>query len=204
MRGDGAVTVGGDYYPYGAALSVTGTSTVTAGDGEIGLLSTATDTIAAGFFNLSHNVVNIGHIVDQTADIGAGGMLNIYKSQTMNGFEDRAGMLEMHDSPFGSGNRDNVSVTLTIDSIVRARMYPRIVDGASDTAYIFDTKFSLSSANTKLLEARNQGVAKLTLNALGRLSLPGTPEYADNISALSAGLSVGTLYHTGGLLKIVI
>lgn len=203
VRGDGAVTIGGDYHPYGAKFSVTGMSAVTAGDGEIGFLVNSTDVIAGGFFNLSHNVVNIGHIGTQAAEVGAGGMLKIYKQQSMAGFDNRTGMIEMHDSPFGSGNRDNISVILSIDSIRRMSFYPRIPDGTLDAAYYFDTKFALTDPATKLFSLRNNAVDKFWVGPTGLIFSAGVPDYANEAAAISGGLITGNIYRTGGDLKIV-
>lgn len=204
VRGDGAVTIGGDYYPYGANLSVTGTIYATAGAGEFGILARTTTGPAGGFFNLNNNVVNVGHIGTQTANIGASGMLNIYKNQVMDGFDNRAGMIAMDDSPFGSGNRDNVSVSLVIDSLTKMEFYPRIPDGSLSSAYYFDTKFSITDPVTKLFKIRNNAVDKFWIGPNGLIFSADIPAYADDTAALAGGLIAGNIYRIGNALQVVL
>ena len=205
VRGDGSVAINGDYDgTYGMPTAISGGALFQGGNGEIGMLSVTTDTVAAGFFNLGEYVVNIGQNATQTSNIGAGALLSIYKNQDMNGYDNLAGMIDLHDSPSGTGNRTNVTVSIKIDSIIRARLYPRIPDGTIGEAYLFDTKTEITQTDTKLLSIKNSGVTKFSIDCNGMLFCDSIPEYTDNADAVSDGLVVGNVYHTGGDLKIVI
>lgn len=205
VRGDGSVAINGDYDgTYGMPTAISGGALFHGGNGEIGMLSVTTDTVAAGFFNLGEYVVNIGQNATQTSNIGAGALLSIYKNQDMNGYDNLAGMIDLHDSPSGTGNRTNVTVSIKIDSIIRARLYPRIPDGTIGEAYLFDTKTEITQTDTKLLSIKNSGVTKFSIDCNGMLFCDSIPEYTDNADAVSDGLVVGNVYHTGGAMKVVI
>jgi len=85
----------------------------------------------------------------------------------------------IHNQPIININDDPVSPNVTgellkatIDSILRVNLNPRVQDGSSAVAYMFDTRNNLSDAAAKLLSIRNQGAEKLSLSASGVLSVP--------------------------------
>ncbi|CAB4172440.1 hypothetical protein UFOVP935_17 [uncultured Caudovirales phage] len=205
VRGDGAVAINGDYdSTYGMPTTVTGGTLFQGSDGQIGMLGVTTDTIAGGFFNLGAYVVNIGQVATQTSNIGSGAMLSIFKNQDMNGFDNTTGMLELLDSPIGSGNRTNVSVNISIDSTIRCRLYPRIPDGTVSSAYIFDTSNTITDSNTKLISVNNHGATKFSVDFSGMLFVGNVPAYADDTAAMAGGLVAGNIYRIGNALQVVL
>ena len=58
----------------------------------------------------------------------------------------------------------------------------------------FEIEGLSAGAPTSLIKIKGDGLVTLT---------QGVPEYTDNTAAVSAGLSIGTIYRTGDNLKIV-
>jgi len=61
----------------------------------------------------------------------------------------------------------------------------------------------LDTANNQLYSAKTVGSGAADWELIIKVSLLGAPEYANNADAIIGGLTVGKVYRTGDLLKIV-
>lgn len=60
-----------------------------------------------------------------------------------------------------------------------------------------------TSGNKNLFYAQTTGTGALDWRMVLSTALTGAPEYADNTAAVAAGLTVGQIYRTGDVVKIV-
>jgi hypothetical protein len=112
-------------------------------------------------------------------------------------------MLSISDSPSGpSANKVSVTISGVIDSVTRFRFYPRVVDGGSARAYIFDTTNTLANLSAILLDILTGGVRRFVVYATGKLNIIPPAEFADDTAAAAGGLAIGDVYRTGSILKV--
>jgi hypothetical protein len=95
------------------------------------------------------------------------------------------------------------SNTIWKDSVIKMTLNPEVNNSGDPVAYMFDTFVALTMATTRLFSIRNYGTEKFYIDKDGNINSLGIVEYTDNAAAVSAGLSVGTFYRTGDLLKVV-
>ena len=205
VRGDGGVLIGeGDRFGYGFgdALAVNGSVSVLCATDQLGAVFKSVNTQVAQFISNAHDVVRISQLDDQTENIGTGAMLTIARNNTLNGFTNNTSLLELYDNPFGpSADKVNVAINGVIDTVIRFRFYPRVVDSDTARAYFFDTKNTLTDPAATLLEILTGGNRMFTVYATGKLNIITPEEYADDTAAAAGGLAVGDVYRTGSILK---
>lgn len=71
-----------------------------------------------------------------------------------------ANFISIIDNPTTSGTVSGKILTATIGTTERIKLDPRVVDGSSAVAYLFDTNSTLSTLGSKLIDFRNNGVSK--------------------------------------------
>lgn len=74
---------------------------------------------------------------------------------------------------------------------------------APTSSAIYLGQQNLDTVNNQLYSAITVGSGAADWELLIKVPLTGAPEYANNADAIVAGLSVGQVYRTGDLLKIV-
>jgi hypothetical protein len=206
VRGDGGVLIGeGDRYGYGYgnALAVNGSVSVLCAAGKPGAVFKNVNTQVAHFISNNYDVVRISQLDAQTSNIGSGALLTISRTNALNGYTNSTSMLSISDSPSGpSANKVSVTISGVIDSVTRFRFYPRVVDGGSARAYIFDTTNTLANLSAILLDILTGGVRRFVVYATGKLNIIPPAEFADDTAAAAGGLAIGDVYRTGSILKV--
>lgn len=80
-------------------------------------------------------------------------------------------IINVTDNP-ESPNVTGELLKVTVDTVLRVNLNPRVPDGATAVAYMLDTRNNLVDAGAKLLSLRNQGTEKLSVSASGDLAVP--------------------------------
>ena len=84
-------------------------------------------------------------------------------------------------------------------------VYNNIINGVNNSAIIGGSGITAVSSNTVYVPNLSI-INKLCINTTGtssQMQILGIYEYSGNSAAISAGLLVGAVYHTAGILKIV-
>ena len=118
----------------------------------------------------------------------------------------------IHNQPIININDDPVSPNVTgellkatVDTILRVLLNPRVPDGATAVAYMFDTRNNLANASAKLLSLRNQGTEKLSVSASGDLSVPSiTMAGQAGVSGSFTSADGKTITVTNGLITSIV
>ena len=80
-----------------------------------------------------------------------------------------ANFIEILDNPTTTGTVSGKILTATIGATERISLNPRITDGASAVAYMFDTHNSITTVGAKLMSVRNQGTEKFAIYKDGNI-----------------------------------
>lgn len=91
----------------------------------------------------------------------------------------------------------------TILAKIDANFVPTTGATAPTNSAIYLGQQHLDSTNNQLYSAKTIGLGADDWDLVIKVPLTGAPEYANNADAIVAGLSVGKVYRTGDLLKIV-
>jgi len=113
-------------------------------------------------------------------------------------------VININDDP-ESPNVTGELLKATIDSILRVNLNPRVPNGSSAVAYMFDTRNNLTNTAALLISIRNQGVEKLSLSSNGVLSVPAIKiNGAAGVSGTFASSDGKTITVTNGIISAIV
>ena len=114
-----------------------------------------------------------------------------------------AAKLEVADTP--TGTNDPVAIRITnLRSSLNLFWELRAYDSGAGGPYgRFSIFGGISGGTDKLVITTTGNVGIGTIDPKSKLQVVGLPEYADNATAVAAGLTIGAFYRTGDLLKVV-
>lgn len=98
-----------------------------------------------------------------------------------------------NDTPYGIPLSDGLE---TDSCVIAVQMHAGNVG--------FEVKAAASATANVMQVINSVGTVLFAVKPNGTVSMPGTPEFADNAAAITGGLDAGDVYHTAGALKIVI
>jgi hypothetical protein len=80
-------------------------------------------------------------------------------------------IIDIIDNPSTSGTTNYKVLSATIGSTERISLNPRVTNGASAVAYLFDTHNNLATTGAKLALFRNQGVDRASIDKDGNIEV---------------------------------
>jgi len=114
-------------------------------------------------------------------------VFEVTRSHATAGYSNTGNIINVNDSPTGVGTVSGYLFQATVDSVERIRMDPRVANEDTATAYIFDTKQTLTGA--QLVSLKTAGTEKFAVAANGGIRLKS----GANTSAGRATLVAGTV-----------
>ena len=97
----------------------------------------------------------------------AGKLVDLQRTGSHSTYNITGDIISITDNPITSGTISGKVLTATIGSTEIISMNPRVTDGASAVAYMFDTYNALNNTGAKIASFKNQGTEKASIDKDG-------------------------------------
>ena len=105
----------------------------------------------------------------------------IWRNEVASSYNITGTLLDLYDNPsFTTGVNTGRTISATIGTVDRFWIYPRVANGASAVAYLFDTHTNLTNATAKLISVRDSGVEKASIDYAGNINITSGARYLRN------------------------